>query len=250
MSLSLTRGDTRMVVDACLEADLLRNECAYVLATAHHETGGTIKPISENLNYSAQGLRKTFPKYFSAQSASAYARQPQKIANKAYANRMGNGPEASGDGWKYRGRGYVQITGKDNYARYGIADNPDVALEAAVAIRILVDGMKFGRFTGRKLSDFITLQTSDFVGARTIINGEDKADKIADYAKDFDALLKGAGYGEKPREEIGPVIPTEPVVVHVEDNPPAVKPGPAHKPVEPLWWRIVQAILGLFMKVK
>lgn len=228
-----------MIIDACLDAALLRNECAYVLATVHHETGGRIKPIAENLNYSAKGLRATFPKYFSAQSAAAYARQPEKIANKAYANRMGNGPEASGDGWRYRGRGYVQITGKANYARYGIADNPDKALESDIAIRILIDGMKHGRFTGKKLADFITLSRSDFVGARTIINGTDKASDIAAYARDFDALLKGAGYGERP------VLPVTPgAVVHVEDNPPAVKPGPAPKPKPGFWQWLFEAAMG------
>lgn len=73
--------------------------------------------LQENLNYSAQGLRKVFGKYFPTTAlANAYARQPQKIANRVYANRMGNGPESSGDGWKFRGRGILQVTGRVNYA--------------------------------------------------------------------------------------------------------------------------------------
>ena len=88
---------------------------AHFFAQTAHETGG-FKAFSENLNYSAQGLMNTFKKYFpTLESAQPYARQPEKIANRVYANRMGNGDEASGDGWRYCGRGLIQLTGKDNY---------------------------------------------------------------------------------------------------------------------------------------
>lgn len=86
---------------------------SHFMAQIHHESH--LKPISENLNYSAQGLLNTFPKYFTHSTALAYARKPQAIANKVYSNRIGNGDEASGDGWKYRGKGFIQITGKANY---------------------------------------------------------------------------------------------------------------------------------------
>ena len=88
---------------------------AAFMAQCGHESGGFVF-LSENLNYSAQGLMRTFAKYFPDQStAMAYARNPEKIANRVYANRMGNGDEASGDGFRYRGRGLIQVTGKDNY---------------------------------------------------------------------------------------------------------------------------------------
>lgn len=92
-----------------------KNEVASFLAQVGHESGqGAFR--AENLNYSAQGLQKVFGKYFPTLAlANSYARQPMKIANRVYANRMGNGPETSGDGWKHRGRGGIQITGKDNY---------------------------------------------------------------------------------------------------------------------------------------
>jgi len=88
---------------------------AAFMAQCGHESGGFVW-LTENLNYSAAGLMKTFAKYFSDQAtANVYARQPDKIANKVYANRMGNGDEASGDGARYKGRGLIQVTGKDNY---------------------------------------------------------------------------------------------------------------------------------------
>ncbi|QND47650.1 hypothetical protein HB780_18385 [Rhizobium lusitanum] len=165
---------------------------AYMLATTYHETDNSMCTISENLSYSAAGLLATFPKYFAAAQASAYARQPQRIANRAYASRMGNGSEASGDGWRYRGRGLVQITGRDNYAKYGITDNPDDALDSAKAVEILFDGMINGRFTGRKLADFFSAAVTDWTGARKIINSADRANDIAGYAKKFAAAVEVA----------------------------------------------------------
>jgi putative chitinase len=94
---------------------------ASFLAQVAHESGG-FNFTKENLNYSADGLQKVFGKYFpNADTATAYARQPEKIANKVYANRMGNGDEASGDGYKYCGRGLIQLTGKNNYTKYAAA---------------------------------------------------------------------------------------------------------------------------------
>lgn len=89
------------------------------LAHIGHESGD-LKRIVENLNYSAERLLVVFPKYFKTQEeATNYARQPSRIASKVYANRMGNGKEESGDGWLYRGRGLIQLTGKSNYQRFG-----------------------------------------------------------------------------------------------------------------------------------
>ncbi len=165
---------------------------AYMLATAYHETDRTMCAVSENLNYSASGLLATFPKYFTISQAAAYARQPQRIANRAYANRMGNRNEASGDGWRYRGRGLVQITGRDNYAKYGIADEPDKARDPVKAVEILFDGMTNGRFTGKRLADYFSATVSDWAGARKIINGTDRATDIAGYAKKFAAALEAS----------------------------------------------------------
>jgi len=105
---------------------------AHFLAQCGHESGG-FRATQENLNYSAKGLMGIFKKYFPTEAiANAYQRNPQKIANKVYASRMGNGDEGSGEGYKFRGRGYIQLTGKDNYTAFGksigedIPSNPDV----------------------------------------------------------------------------------------------------------------------------
>ena len=94
---------------------------AAFLAQTAHESGG-YKAIKENLNYKAETLCKVWPRYFpNMDIANQYAHQQEKIANRAYANRMGNGPEESGDGYKFCGRGLIQLTGKDNYTRYAQA---------------------------------------------------------------------------------------------------------------------------------
>jgi putative chitinase len=110
------------------------NRAAHFFAQTAHESGN-FKAFSENLNYSAKGLRGIFGKYFPTDAlARAYERKPEKIANRVYANRMGNGDEASGEGYKFRGRGPLQLTGKNNYRAFGkyigreqeILDNPDL----------------------------------------------------------------------------------------------------------------------------
>ncbi len=98
---------------------------AHFLAQCGHESGG-FRLTQENLNYSAQGLKNIFPKYFPGNLSESYARNPQKIASKVYGGRMGNGPESTGEGFKFRGRGYIQLTGKDNYTAFGKAINEDI----------------------------------------------------------------------------------------------------------------------------
>jgi putative chitinase len=109
------------------------NRAAHFFAQTAHETGG-FKAFSENLSYGAPGLRGIFGKYFPTEAmAKAYERQPERIANRVYGGRMGNGVEASGDGWKYRGRGALQLTGKANYQAFSdyikrpdVMTNPDL----------------------------------------------------------------------------------------------------------------------------
>jgi putative chitinase len=104
---------------------------AHFLAQCGHESG-QFRATEENLNYSSKGLLGIFPKYFTASTAESYARKPEKIASKVYGGRMGNGVESTGEGYKFRGRGYIQLTGKDNYTRFAkfigedTVGNPDL----------------------------------------------------------------------------------------------------------------------------
>ena len=120
-----------------------RRRVAGWLSQCGHESGD-FKILQENLNYGVKGLLGVFPKYFPTQAlAESYQRKPEMIANKVYGGRMGNGAESTGDGWKYRGRGLIQITGKENYtncsmALYGdgsLLGNPDLLMDIDGAIR-------------------------------------------------------------------------------------------------------------------
>jgi putative chitinase len=108
------------------------------LSQVAHESAG-FTATSENLNYSAESLCRVWPSRFNADNCQEYARNPEKIANKAYCDRMGNGDEASGDGWKYRGKGLIQLTGKDNYTRFAAdtgvdaVENPELLAQPEMA---------------------------------------------------------------------------------------------------------------------
>lgn len=141
---------------------------AHFMAQIEHESG--LKPISENLNYSKSRLVEVFGKYFMGVDTGLYARKPEKIANIVYANRMGNGNESSGEGWKYRGRGFIQITGKENYHRLAndtdldCLKNPDLLLEEANA---MISALWFWNLKGlNKLAD-----KNDIIGITKKING-------------------------------------------------------------------------------
>lgn len=170
---------------------------AYILATAFHETGQKMQPITESLNYSVQGLLSTFSRArISSAQAELIGRKPgrpanqEAIANTVYGGDWGRknlGNTEAGDGWRYRGRGLVQITGRGNYRKFGIEYTPEQASWMGMAVRILVDGMTKGTFTGRKLSDF---RKGDYLAMRSIVNGNDRAADIARYTEElWSALL-------------------------------------------------------------
>lgn len=163
---------------------------AYELATTFHETG---KVIDGKLVRTMEPVKEG--------GGTAYYTKLYDVTgqNPTRARSMGN--TSPGDGAKYCGRGYVQLTWKSNYDRAGkaigvdLVNNPDLAMIPANAARIMVDGMTEGWFTGKKLSDYLSGGKKDYVNARRIINGTDKADLIAGYAQKFEAALIAAGAG-------------------------------------------------------
>jgi hypothetical protein len=206
--MNLNLGDTKLIIEEAKKVGLLRNELAYVLATAYHETAHTMKPVRE---YGSE----------------AYLRK------KKY--------------YPYVGMGYVQLTWKYNYEKASkklgidfVAD-PKKLLESRYASVILVLGMKEGWFTGKKLSDYITLEKSDFINARRIINGVDKKELIAGHAEKYDGLLKEINYGS---EDPKPVVeqPQEPV-----QEVPAT-PSPEVPKTSPSLLDIILRLIKVFSK--
>jgi putative chitinase len=160
---------------------------SHFLSQCSHESGG-FKLTSENLNYSADGLKKIFSKYFPNNTSESYARQPEKIANKVYANRMGNGDEKSGDGWKYKGRGYIQLTGKDNYKMFDafvpedILANPELV---ATKYPLLSAGWFFSKNCLKKCTDS---SESSIIAVTKCVNGGTIG--LSDRTKHFNEYYK------------------------------------------------------------
>ena len=202
---------------------------AYLLATAKHETADTMQPITE------YGGRKYFDKYDTGKLAKA----------------LGNTPDKDGDGYRYRGRGYVQITGRANYAKAGgklgvdLIANPEAALNPDIAARILVRGCSEGWFTGKKLDDYLP---DDFRNARRVVNGTDKADLIASYAIEFAKALA---------TETVQKLPSTPVDVNetqksdpqnsadVNETPKSEHVAPVVLTKPSIWSQIIAAILAI-----
>lgn len=173
---------TQLIIDECIKYRCLRNQTAYILATAYWETARTMKPVVEAFWKSDNWRRKNLRYY------------------------------------PWHGRGFVQLTWEANYRKAGqklgldLLSNPDAVLEPQCSAKILVIGSMEGWFTGKKVGDYITLTNSNFRGARRVINGSDKANQIAKIAKDYDVELKKCGYGEKPTDLKPQNLPKAPAI--------------------------------------
>lgn len=178
--------------DVCQYYDMFDNpkRAAAFLAQIAHESGG-FNAVVENLNYSAKGLMTTFKKYFPTEElAKQYERKPEKIANRVYANRMKNGPESSGDGWKFRGRGLIQLTGRDNYTRF--SNDLGISLDETVAYLETPEGAvsSAGWFwDNNSLNAYC--DRDDFVGLTKRINGGTIG--LADRVHHYEIALKLLG---------------------------------------------------------
>ena len=202
----LTQGQVDGV-DAILDEGVKRRvslrHMAYILATSYHEVGGTMQPKRESLNYSVAGLLKTFGRHrITEAQAKRYGRSGSRkadqkaIANIIYGGSWGRenlGNEMPGDGWLFRGGGLPQLTGRRNFAKFGLAKNPDSIMDLRTSVRIMFDGMLNGLYTGKRLDDY-----TDYLSMRRTVNGTDRAETIAGYAESFECALRAAGWGVYP----------------------------------------------------
>lgn len=205
------------ILDEAVRRNAPLTLAAYALATAHHETGGTFGPVTENLNYTtAARIRAVWPKRFpTVSSAEPYVRNPRGLAGKVYGDRKDLGNTGVLDGWHFRGRGLAQITGRANYAKWGLTEvNADDALKLPIAARILLDGLEKGMFTGRKVGDY-----KDYKSMRATVNGDGAANgaTVAALAEKYERALREAGYGAVPvgvPEAVGGAVVAGPLVAN------------------------------------
>lgn len=179
-SVDLMLGDTQLILDHCRRNSVLRNQAAYILATSYWETNRTMQPIEE----------------------AYYLQSRYKWSDE----RMDKWRQDNLRYYPWHGRGYTQTTWEVNYQKLKQATGVDVthspakAMQPDVAVVALVNGIMEGWWTGKKLTDYVTLQRSDYVGARRCVNGTDKAQAIAELAIDYEDALKLIGYGVKEPE--------------------------------------------------
>lgn len=198
-----------------VDADLQKK--AYMLATVRAECGDDMTPITENMNYSAERIKQVWP---SRPEAVKYAHNPEALGNSVYANRLGNGPPSSGDGYRYRGRGIgAQFTGRDQYLLWGkimgvdLLNHPELALDVKFGAAVLYKGSVEGLFTGVGLGKYITSTKVDYINARRVVNNDvgRMGARIAYDATLFESVLNDscvAGSATQPEPEITPQVQT------------------------------------------
>lgn len=176
--MNLKLGYTRLIIDTCRKHGLSRNQAAYVLATAKWETAHTMKPVVEAY-WLSEAWRKKNLRYY-----------------------------------PWHGRGFVQLTWEANYQKAAkklgvpLDRKPELALDPKIAADVLVRGMMEGWFTTKDLGDYVSVHAVDYVNARRVVNGTDKAHDIAKLASQYDAALRADGYAPGPRTPANPETPS------------------------------------------
>jgi putative chitinase len=204
---------------------------AYALGTAYGETGGRMQPITENMNYRAARIPQVFrPARLKGRAPEELAGNPQLLANVVYGGMLGN--DKWGDGWKYRGHGLVQLTGKDNFRKFGrrigvdLVAHPENALDLSIAAQALIAGIEDGLYTGKAARDYLPAEgpapRMAMQNARRIINGTFEAAKYAGYAMAFQSALEAAGY--RPSRSVGWTSPGRPAPA--AERPARPQPAP------------------------
>lgn len=180
------------LTDVCIKykIDAPLRVCHFLSQCAHES--GDFKHVSENLSYSLEALLRVFPKYFNIGNVEHYVHQPVEIASRVYANRMGNGDEASGEGWLYRGRGYMQLTGKDNYTAFDATVNDNIVINPEmVATKYPLESAAWF-WNSRKLNDLADTGSDQQVVAEITkkINGgykglEDRQRRFSEFYNEY-----------------------------------------------------------------
>lgn len=218
------------VIDAVEEhGDISRDQFSYIMATVYHETARRMAPVRESLAKTDEG---------------AIAALRRAYGHKAYLKRVND--------HVYYGRGFVQLTWSYNYRAAGeklginLYDNPDLAMEPRISAKILVRGMMEGWFTTKALPAYVANGKRDFINARRVVNGTDKAKLIAGYVRWFDMAAKAAGYGKVPTFEDAetPIIP-KPATIEaakgrIKDTSRTIQTAEKAR-----WWVVVLSFLGL-----
>lgn len=199
---SLSDGEVsgcEAIIDECMAQRATLEQAAYILATAHGETGGRMQPIRENMNYSLKRMKQVFSASRLGPHPERLVGNPQAIANQVYNGMLGNRP-GTNDGWIYRGGGIGQTTGRDSYQKgarlFGMSVEDFVAHNNTTkgAAQYLVRGMLNGWTTGRKLGDFVGPGRKDYFNARRTWNGTFEAARYAKLAEAFENALRAGGY--------------------------------------------------------
>lgn len=239
----LTTGQVQgveAILDECQRRGADLGQTAYILATCHGETGGKMQPRRENMSYSAKRIPQVFSKSRrQGVPIASLARNPQGLANTVYGGAWGKknlGNTHQDDGWRFRGAGLGQITGRYNFGKWGskmgvnLLTNPELLEDLQVSVQALVQPMLEGWATKYKLSDFVSGSKRDYRNARRVWNGTFAAAKYAQTAKYFEAALNAGKWTDD--EFVRPDAPTfeeEPPVPPTPDAPQA-PPKPAKPP--------------------